>query len=177
MIRKERIAKRFAKAFFEMVKEKRLEENQSGLLKISSVISKNPKILKVFSNPAISFSLKMDFLKNLFENLSDELARFIFLLIEKQRLNLLPQILLYFNKTLDSEKKRRRVILTSAFEVKEELKKMLIEKLKQILKKEVILDINIDKAIIGGGILEIGSKRIDGSILGYLKRIEKTITG
>ncbi|MEW6102970.1 MAG: ATP synthase F1 subunit delta [bacterium] len=172
MIIKERIAKRFAKAFFEMVKEKGEKEGEDLFL-ISSTISKNPKILKVFSNPAISFHKKMDFLKNLFENLSDELARFIFLLIEKQRLNLLPQILFYFNKLIDEERERIRVVLTSCFEVKEELRKILIGKLKQILKKDVILDINIDKSIIGGGILEIGSKRIDGSIAGYLKRMEK----
>ncbi len=176
MIRKERLASRYAMAFFEMVKEKGIEENEKGMALISSTINKEPKILKLLSNPAIPLSEKGDIFKNLFSP-PKELFMLIFLLLRKRRLKLLPIILIYFNKLIDKERESLRVILTCVFPPKEDLKKRLIEKLKGILKKDIVLNVKIDKNIIGGGILQIGSKRIDGSIQGFLKRMEVMLGG
>ena len=43
-------------------------------------------------------------------------------------------------------------------------KKKLIDKLSQKTGKEINLEIKIDKDILGGGIIKIGDKIIDGSI-------------
>jgi len=174
LIRKEREALRYAKAFFERVKEKDIEEKAREMALMVEIISKKPEILKFFSNPAIPLEDKKNIFKKILEG-ENELLWFIFLLLEKRNLKLLPIILMYFNNLMDKERKRIRVILTSACSVNEGLKNRLIERLKGILKKDVILDVVIDKNIIGGGILQIGSKRIDGSILGYLKRLEAMI--
>lgn len=170
MIRKERIAKRYAMAFFKMVSEKDLEENERKMIDITSIIKK-PEIIKLFLNPAISSSFKVEILKSL--SISPPLFWFVLLLLEKGRFKLFPLILMFFSKLVDKERKRAMVILTSAFYPSEELKERLIEKLKGILKMDIILEVKIDEKIIGGGILQIGSRRIDGSISGYLKRIEE----
>lgn len=170
MIRKERIAKRYAMAFFKMVSRKDLEENERKMIDITSIIKK-PEIIKLFLNPAISPSFKVEILKSL--SISPELFWFVLLLLEKGRFKLFPLILMFFKKLVDKERKMVRVVLTSAFYPSEELKKRLIEKLKGILKMDIMLEVKIDEKIIGGGILQIGSKRIDGSIQGYLKKMEK----
>lgn len=170
MIRKERIAKRYAMAFFKMVSLEELEKKEREMEAIVSIIKK-PLILKFLSNPVIPFSSKCEILKGF--SISPSLLWLILLLHNKRRLKLFPLILMFFNKLIDKEKKRMRVILTSSFSPSEELKERLIEKLKGILKMDIVLDVEIDEKIIGGGILQIGSKRIDGSISGYLRRIEE----
>lgn len=171
MIRKEMIAKRYAQAFFEMVK-KDLEENKRKMEDIASIINKNPEIIKILSNPAISNAKKKEIIKSCFLP-TDELLYFLLLLIERGRLKIFPLILMFFNKLVDREMKRIRVILRSPFPVRDVIKEKLIEKLKNIYKMDIILDVKIEPELIGGAILQIGSKKIDGSISGYLKRMEE----
>ena len=49
-------------------------------------------------------------------------------------------------------------------ELTDEQKKKLIDKLSQKTGKEINLEIKIDKNILGGGVIRIGDKIIDGSI-------------
>ena len=49
-------------------------------------------------------------------------------------------------------------------ELTDEQKKKLIDKLSQKTGKEINLVIKVDKDILGGGIIKIGDKIIDGSI-------------
>ena len=59
-------------------------------------------------------------------------------------------------------------------ELTEEQKKKLIEKLSQKTGKEINLDVKIDKNILGGGILKIGDRVIDGSIRRELNNWKKS---
>jgi F-type H+-transporting ATPase subunit delta len=51
------------------------------------------------------------------------------------------------------------------------LKNKLLAKLKDILKKDIILNEEIDKEILGGIIIKIGDTVIDGSLVKDLKNI------
>ncbi|MBF1203554.1 MAG: ATP synthase F1 subunit delta, partial [Fusobacterium periodonticum] len=59
-------------------------------------------------------------------------------------------------------------------ELSEEQRTKLINKLSQKTGKEINLEVKVDKSILGGGIIKIGDKIIDGSIRRELDNWKKS---
>ena len=62
---------------------------------------------------------------------------------------------------------------TFAMELTEAQKAKLVANLEKSTKKKVNIKVNVDKSIIGGGILKIGDKIIDGTIKTQLSTLAK----
>ncbi len=97
------------------------------------------------------------------------IKKMIEILRTKRRLYLLPRILESYQRYL----KRKKGILIFA----RELDKGILEKIKrsfsEILKESKILEIKIDKNIIGGFILKTQNFLIDASLRGIFKKIKE----
>ena len=60
-----------------------------------------------------------------------------------------------------------------AKELSEEQRELLIEKLEKKYGKKIVLNLEVDKEIIGGGILKIGNEVINGSIKNQIEEMKK----
>ena len=77
-------------------------------------------------------------------------ANFINLLIESQRLILLPEISALFETLRADEEKSIDVLVTSAFELNEVQKQKITAALKKRMGREIKLSTKIDRALLGG---------------------------
>ena len=94
---------------------------------------------------------------------SDNLNILLYIL-DKGRINCIKYIVAEYLKIYYRKNRILDVRATFTKELTEEQKKKLIDKLSQKTGKEINLEVKIDKNILGGGIIRIGDKIIDGSI-------------
>ena len=100
------------------------------------------------------------------------LVNFMMLLVDKRRIVFLEPIV---EQYLDLLRKLNETVLaevTSATELNEEQQQNLVEKVKAIANaRDVELKTSVDPDLIGGVIIKVGSKVIDASLRGQLRRI------
>ena len=104
------------------------------------------------------------------------LPKFVALLQKHQALNLAPAIISIFREIWNKEHGEVVAELTSARELKNEAKEMVIDYLKNKSgATNVVLDEKIDKNILGGFILKYDNKIIDGSLRSSLEELKNSL--
>ena len=71
------------------------------------------------------------------------------------------------------ENNKLPVIAIFAKELSEKQREQLVQKLEKKYNKKIVLNVKVDKEIIGGGILKIGNEVINGSIKNQIEEIKK----
>ena len=97
----------------------------------------------------------------------------MFYILDKKRMENIRNIVAEYLKIYYEKNQILDVEATFAVEPSELQKQKLIEKLMKKTGKKINLEVKIDKAIIGGGIIKIGDQVTDGSIRKELNSLRK----
>lgn len=173
------IAQRYSEALVEMAKEGKLsfEKISTDLNLVKEILTNSKDLEEFLTNPIISVEDKKEIIDKVFSTEIDVLiTNFLKVLVEKSRFDAFYDILESYNEALDDINNISRVKVTSAFEMSEDSKKKLKEKLETKLKKNVILDLDINSDIIAGLVIKIGDNIIDMSMKHKLEDLSKNIT-
>lgn len=171
------VSTEYAKALFMLAGEKEcIDEYKNSLEKAEEVFKANPSYIDFLYNFAIPLEERLNALEEAF---SDYIARdvlsFLKLLCEKKHITEFHECAKCYYDLYNEIDKLLNVKVTSAVELTDSQKKALKEKLELKYKKSVVIDYNIDKAVIGGIVLETDGKIIDSSIKKHLKDIKDVI--
>ena len=162
---KSQVGRRYSKAIFDIAEEKNQVKEIYELLNSAMVLYRTDKEFKNFiRNPLISNEEKKLVLNEIFGKDNRDNLNILLYILDKGRINCIKYIVAEYLKIY--YRKNRILDVRAAFtkELTDEQKKKLIDKLSQKTGKEINLEIKIDKDILGGGIIKIGDKIIDGSI-------------
>ena len=96
---------------------------------------------------------------------------FIRLLVENQRLTLLPEMAALFEVMRAEAEKSVDVVVTSAFDLSEAQKQKISTAMKNRMGREIRLSCKIDRELLGGIIIRAGDKVIDGSARTHLSEL------
>nr|YP_010471129.1 ATP synthase subunit delta [Synarthrophyton patena]UVF62958.1 ATP synthase subunit delta [Synarthrophyton patena] len=164
----------YAEALFESSQLMQLiEKTNQDLDFIANTISASDSLSNFLSNPLVNPEIKKKVLNKLFlDQVSSHILNFLSVLADRRRIGLLNSIIsCYLNLVYKLQSTTVANISTSVF-LTDLQKKSLEKKIQDFTKsKEVKLIINIDKELIGGFVIKIGSKIIDMSISGQLSQI------
>ncbi|ADL13705.1 ATP synthase F1 subunit delta [Acetohalobium arabaticum] len=176
-MRKSEIAKRYSQALFELAKEnEKLEEILNEFEKFITLLKQSDELRKIITHVEITYEQKKDILTEIFaEELSINLFNFIKLLIDKNRANLLETIYQQFKDSVNDELNKLEVEVRSPIELTTQQKKKLKEKLGKALEKNIELQIEINQDLIGGLVLKIGNKVIDGSLTTEIENLSRDL--
>ncbi|WP_027338772.1 ATP synthase F1 subunit delta [Halonatronum saccharophilum] len=171
------VGERYAQALFDLAKQEGKLEGYLGQLEfINDLIKSNEEFNNLLRNPKLTNGNKKELLLNVFEGkLSNNLINLINLLIDKGREDLLSSIYFGYKRLLDVELGRLEVEVTSAVELSSEDKDKLKDKLEELTSKDVVLSLKVKEELLGGLMLKVGNKVIDGSILNSLERLENKL--
>lgn len=173
------IADRYSDALVELAKDGKLtyEKISSDLNLIQVTLEQSNDLKEFLVNPLISSDDKKEILTRVFSNeISEFIVNFLKVLIDKNRFSAFDEILDSFKKSMDDINNISRIQVTSAVAMSEEAKKRLTVKLEEKLKKNVILDLNINSEIIAGLVIKMGDNVIDMSLKHKLEDLSKSIT-
>ncbi len=172
------IAKRYARAFFDIAaEENRYEEYYGELLKFSSIVEKSDDLKDFLDNPIFDHDDKKAVVKTILDkiSLSGIAANFLNLLADKQRINALPEIVQCYREMMDEALKKVRVQVKTAFPLSVELSDGLAESLERLTGKQVEMTIEEDPSLLGGVVVKVGDTLYDGSIKSQLNNIRNLL--
>ena len=159
-----------------------LEENRiDAFLEETDLLQKtlalNPEFSEVINHPKITKEEKISMVKAVFEGkLSAEMTGFLILLVQKDRYSEIDGILAYFVSKVKEYKGIGVATVTSATELKaaqkEEVRKAL---LRTTGYKSMEIEFKTDAQLIGGMIIRIGDRVVDGSVSTKLAGLKKEL--
>ncbi len=168
------ILSRYTRAFIEIViASGNLDKVENQLAEIDGVLKESLLLDKVLRNPLVEKKQKKALLsKVLSESADPTLKNFFFLLVDKSREEVIPFLYEEFSRLANEERKIVNAEVKSAYPLSSQQIQRLTEKLSNISGKKITLSQSISSDMIGGLIITLGSKIIDASVTGQLKKIE-----
>jgi F-type H+-transporting ATPase subunit delta len=163
-----RIAKRYAKALFEIAEEtKKLEKITNDVVLIDSLIRSSRELQLFLKSPIIKEDKKREVLKEIFSDsrVDPVTLKFIMLLVEKKREDILHDIVKVYQQIYDEKMGIVSAEVVTAVEVGERLKKKIEQKILELTgAKKVKASYRVDPSIIGGIVIRVGDTVYDASI-------------
>ena len=172
------LASKYAAAIFEIAKD---ENNLDGYDKDLGTVRANvfalPDAVKFFQNPLIPQQAKKDLLKRAFDGeISATVMNFLMLLVDKKRIGVFNEIYDIFTSLKNKEQGILIADVTSAFPLTKKQQDALTRKLAGLTGRKIKVRTHKDTSILGGLIVKIGDKRIDGSAAGRLRALKSAIS-
>jgi F-type H+-transporting ATPase subunit delta len=168
------IARRYAKALVQLaIEEGGVEKFHAELTAFDAVLADNPELRSILTSPAYRIEAKRGMTQDLIARLalSATVTNFVLLVLEKNRLNYLPQIVVSYGMLADELSGVVRPTLTSAMPLDAGQVEEIKGTLAKYTGKKVILKVEVDPALIGGVVTRIGDMAFDGSLKTQLTRI------
>ena len=172
------LANKYAKAIFELAQdEKKLDAYDKDLGKVAEDVFGIPEAVKFFQNPLVPHTAKKDLLtKALKKEVSENVMNFLLLLVDKSRIGIFSEIYEIFIGLKNQAQGILIADVTSAFPLTKQQENQLSKKLSTLTSKKIQIRKHEDKKILGGLIVTIGDKRIDGSAAGRLQSLRNSMT-
>src|SRR3990172_2639212 len=177
-MRGEAVAGRYAKALFtSMTEPAGREQAARALAAVAESLSAPDGPRTIILNPFYTKQQRDAALRTLVELLSKQApipaaaARFLQLLLRKNRLDLAPAMAAAFHRLLDEEQGRVNVTVSTAKPLAPDAQRALQTKLEQALQRPVGVAFSVEASLLGGARLQMGSRLIDGTLRGQLDRI------
>lgn len=172
------IAQRYAEALVDLAKEGKLtyEKISSDLNLVSETLHQSKDLEEFLTNPVASREDKKEIIQRVFsEDVDNLIVNFLKVLVDKDRFSAWNEILNEYKKSLDDINNISRINVTSAVEMTDEAKAKLKDKLESKLRKNVVLDLDVNSNIIAGLVIKIGDNIIDMSLKHKLEDLSKKI--
>ncbi len=169
------IARRYAKALVQLASEEgAVEKYHAELTAFEGVLAANPDLRAILTSPAYRIEVKREIVRELLAKLAPAttVANFLQLLIDRNRLDQLSQVIASYGAFADELSGVVRPTLTSAMPLDDRQVEAIKEALAKSTGKKVILKVEVDPSLIGGVVAQIGDKVYDGSVKTQLTRIE-----
>lgn len=171
-------AKEYAAALFMLaLEEEAQDEYLSQLCLVEDMLLENPAYSELLSSPAIGITERLSALDAAFSStLSENVMSFLRLLCENGRMGGFFECVHEYKRLLMEHKKASVARVTSALPLTQEECEKLRLKLEDISGHSVRIESIQDKSIIGGLVIEIDGKVIDGSVRGKLADVKDVIS-
>ena len=169
-------SERYSRALFEVAKEAGdLEKIETDIKSFKSLLKDSSELKIFFNNPTQSINNQNNVNNLLSEklNFSKNLKNFFSLLIEKRRIFFVSKIIDSFLKLCSKKRGEVKASLISSKELSESELKNISNDLSSSMGVTIKFDYKIDKELIGGFKIQLGSFMIDTSIKNKLKKFEQ----
>jgi len=168
-------AKRHAQAVFQLAQERdEMERWRSELRTIAATLA-DPQLRAILEDPKIHLGDKESLINKCLPGISQLALNFTYLLVTKQRLSILEQIVSEYELMADAYLGLEHAKVITAIPLDEGDQKKLSDRLAAITGKKIVLTTEVDPAIIGGFVARVGDRLIDGSTKAKLEALRRTL--
>lgn len=157
------IARPYVQAAFELAQKQGDLKGWSAVMQVLTELMANEDIKAVVSSPRVKSSQVEELMLQLAGTLNKEQGNFIRILAQSGRLMVAAEIAQMFEELRAEAEKSAHITVSSAFALNDEQQKKIAAALKARLGTEVKLSCTVDKTLLGGIVIRMGDKVIDGS--------------
>lgn len=169
------LARRYAKSLVQIGSEDGLIDRfRDELTAIDRFFSTNTELKAAFGNPAFTAEQKKEIMKDLIARIkcSELVGNFLLLLVDKNRVAFLGQIVQAYEKLADEFSGVIRPVVRTAFALDDSQIALIQSALEKKTGKKVVLQVAVDQSLMGGIVTQIGDTAYDSSVKTQLKRIQ-----
>lgn len=174
----ELVSKTYSEALFEVaLEEGMIDKFLDEINFVADSMKEFPEFQELIKSPTINKIEKKQIVEDVFkEKISQEMLNFLRIIIDKSRGSYLDAIRKEYRVKVNDHKGIVDAVATTAIPLSEEDKAKLVAKLSSMTGKTINLTNAIDKEIIGGVMVKIGDKVIDGTLKGKLDNIKDELS-
>jgi F-type H+-transporting ATPase subunit delta len=167
------VARRYAKALVDILTEREgdFDAVHAEIEGLASIVEGSRDLTRLLYSPSIRLEVKRGIVEDLIARtgLSEISSTFVRLLLEKGRLRYLTSIAETFEYLANERRGRLKVNLTSSAPLGDDV----VERLKAEI--EILIETAVDPALIGGLVVRIGDRVLDGSIKHQLAAMRESL--
>ncbi len=166
------IARPYALAAFEYARDNEVLPAWKNFLEAAAYMAQEASVNRILANPALNQQKAFEFFDGVLHSIVDSAQKnFLLLLAQHKRLLALPEIAVLFLAHFAALEKIARVRIVTASTIEDDFRQKLVRALQTRIAHDVTLQCEVDPAIVGGAMIYMGDKVIDGSIRGKLTRL------
>lgn len=166
----EQLAQNYAQAIFE-------QATADWLTPLKQVAqSLKPADVEALDDPGLEFAKKQDLLqRSVSPGTPVEVRNLLALLASRNQMYLLPNVVSEFDRYSRKNVLRDVARVTSAVALNDNEKRQLESKLRGLYGADIDIEYLVDQSILGGVIVRLGDKVIDGSVSGRLAALREKL--
>jgi F-type H+-transporting ATPase subunit delta len=172
------LGRRYAKALLDLAREQgEMDTVLRDVGALSDAWKASADLREIVRNPVVPRPALKAAIDSLMEKLgtSKPVRNTVNLLTDKGRLGSLEDVLHALEELAEAETGRVRVEVVSAKPLADAYYARLVEKLKRVTDREVVLVKKEDPSLIGGVVTRVGDQVFDGSISNRLSELRETL--
>lgn len=170
------LARPYANAVFGLARSAGRLTEWSPMLALLARAVETDQVRELIAAPSLAPAVKAHQLIDVVrEDLDDRCRRFVNVLADNHRLELLPEIAAQFEALKAEAEKTLDVEITAAVELTDQQVASYAQALRQRFDQDVNVSVDIDPGLVGGAIVRAGDTVIDGSVRGRLTRLVESL--
>lgn len=170
-------AKRYAQAVFSIALEKNELDRWHSDLKKVAVLGRDARIVTLLQNPKFPSDIRAGILAEQLKDVSPLVLNLIQLLLARRSLSMSSAIADEYERLLYKHRGIEKAKVTTAIPLSDEEKQELTERIGAIIGKKVVLESEVKPDLIGGIVVRIGGKLLDGSTRNKLLALRRELAG
>lgn len=174
------LAGRYAAALFELAEEKKqLDAVEASLAKVKSALADSDEFAALTTSPLVGRDEAMAAVHSVAGSLDlDPLTtKFLGTLAENRRLTQLGDAIRAFGAIAAQYRGEANAEVATAHPLSDQQVEALKAKLKSLAGRDVNIDMRVDPALLGGLVVRMGSRMIDGSLRTKLNSLATAMKG
>jgi F-type H+-transporting ATPase subunit delta len=163
------IARNYAETLFDLAMNhggmETVDSYAAALDQVAELIRSDPRIDEFLATPRVDLDTRSRVVREAFEGrVPDYFLRFLLIVVQKRRQTLLPVIATEFHQLVDRAHNRLRAEISVAHEPDEKTRAEIVQTLERKLDRQVLPTFRVDPELIGGVVVRIGDRVVDGSL-------------
>jgi F-type H+-transporting ATPase subunit delta len=170
------IARNYAEALFALGERSGKAEAYAGLLEaVAAAVEASPRVEAFLMSPKVPRATKAQVLARAVAGAPGEFVLFLQAVVKRGRQLFLGEIARQYAGLLDLKFNRVRAGITLAREPDPALRQQIAEALSRAIGKEIVAGYSVEPEILGGVIVRIGERRLDGSLRRRLTQLRRQL--
>ncbi len=167
--------KRYAQAIFQLaVQQDQVDQWAVELDSISQVLQ-DEEFSSFLEHAQVPLSEKNRSIEAVFPDTNPLVRNLLALLISRGSTKLIGDLNLSYSQLVDEYRGRQRVEVTSAVPLDAAEVERISRFVSELIQKEVVVSTEVDEAILGGVIIQVGDQLLDGSVRSRLEGLRRQV--
>jgi F-type H+-transporting ATPase subunit delta len=171
-------AQKYAQALFELgQRDDKLDLFGEQLKAVASTFNSHAELRQLMFHPQVDATVKKETLQKIFQDLDKFMLNFLMLLVDRRRITGIGVIWDEFRNLVNEARDIEEAEVTTAVPLTNVAQAQLQEKLAKVTGKNIVLHTKVNPSIVGGVIVRMGDRLIDGSVVRQLADIRRVLVG
>ena len=156
-------AKRYAQAVFELALERQVAgEWAEGLAEVCRALE-NQDMFAFLEHAKVTMPRKVNTIEEALPDVDPLLRNLLCVLVARGMTELVPEVEKSYRGLLDAHMGREQVQVSSAVPLEDSEVESISRFISGLIRKEVVMETQVDPSILGGLVIRVGDRLIDGS--------------